>query len=309
MIGGWGGGGDPIWWAALNQVEGIGAATMLRLARVFGSAEAAVMATADDLAAHGRLSPHQAAEVKRVSLEHLTESIAAWSRAGIALLAIGEERYPTSLLDLRTPPPLLYLRGELLPADERSVAIVGTRQPTAEGETIAAMLAQRFAERGFTNVSGLARGVDTAGHLGSLATPEARTIAVLGSGLLRVYPPENAALCERIAARGCLIAEVPPEAAVNRRFLLARDRIQAALSRAVVVVQAHRECGSIVTARHAVACRRLLFAVPWAEGPLAEGWVNLRAMGAQPITVDSDLDGIARRILTFQPPRPQEPLP
>ena len=306
----WSRGGDPIWWSALNHVEGIGAATMLRLARAFGSAEAAVNAAPEELVACGRLTPRQAAEVQHVSrgMEALRERIAAWSRAGIKLLAIGDDAYPPSLLDLRTPPPLLYLRGELRPEDGRSVAVVGTREPTAEGEFVAAQLAEGFAVRGFTDVSGLARGIDTAGHRGALGAPAGRTIAALGSGLLRIYPPENAGLAEQIALRGCLLAEVPPETEVNRKYLLARDRIQAALARAVVVVQAHRQCGSIVTASHAVACRRLLFGVPWSDGPFAEGWEKLRRMGAQPINTESDLDQLAHRILTSSPEPPQRRL-
>ena len=304
----WGRGGDAIWWAALSRVDGIGAATMLRLARVFGSPEAAVGASPEDLIARGRLAPAQAADLKSLSPQALREAIDVWSQAGIELLAIGDERYPQSLLDLRTPPPLLYLRGDMRPEDAKSVAVIGTRQPTREGEEMAARLAQEFAARGFTDVSGLARGIDTAGHGGALADPNGRTIAVLGSGLLRVYPPENAGLAEAIAHRGCVMAEVHPDAAVNRKLLLARDRIQAALSRAAIVVQAHRECGSIVTARHAVACKRLLFAVPWTEGPFAEGWEQLRKMGALPIAADGDLDWISERILTAEPVQIRAPL-
>jgi DNA processing protein len=282
---------------------------MLRLARIFGSAEAAVKASREDLITRGRLTLPQAADLKSVPLESLRQMISAWSQAGIELLAIGDERYPRSLLDLRTPPPLLYLRGDIRPEDARSVAVVGTRQPNGEGEEIAARLAQGFAQRGFTDVSGLARGIDTAGHRGALSAPNGRTIAVLGSGLLRIYPTENVGLADAVASRGCAMAEVPPDAEVNRRFLLARDRIQAALSRAVIVVQAHRECGSIVTARHAVACRRVLLGVPWRDGPFAEGWERLRKMGALPITADSDLDEISDRILTARPVQIQASLP
>jgi len=268
-----------------------------------------VKASAEDLIARGLLTLSQAADLKNIPMDSLRETIAAWSRAGIGLLAIGDECYPRSLLDLRTPPPLLYIQGDIRPEDARSVAVVGTRQPTGEGEGIATELAKEFAQRGFTIVSGLARGIDTAGHRGALAALNGRTIAVLGSGLLYVYPPENVGLAEAVASRGCVVAEVPPDAEVNGRFLLARDRIQAALSHAVIVVQAHRECGSIVTARHAVACRRLLFGVPWRGGPFAEGWEQLRKMGALPITANSGFDDISDRILSAEPVQSQAPLP
>ncbi len=310
MSDGRGRGGDPIWWAALNQVEGVGAATMLRLARAFGSAEAAAAASQTDLMAHGRLTAEQAAGVRRQSdgIPDLRERIAAWERAGIRLLSMDDPDYPRRLLDLKTPPPLLYLRGSILPDDDRSVAIVGSREATPEGEVVATKLARELAERGFTNVSGLAHGIDTAGHRGSLAAPTGRTIAILGSGLLRVYPPDNAGLAAEIASRGCLLAEVPPEVDVNHRFLLARDRLQAALARAVIVVQARRECGSIVTATHALGCRRLLLATPWDEGPSAEGWQKLKSMGAIPVDGDTDLDALAEQLLTFAPAAPQEAL-
>ena len=103
-------------------------------------------------------------------------------------------------------------------------------------------------------------------------------------------------LARQIAARGCVMAEAPPETRVNRRLLLARNRLQAALSRAVIVVQAHAECGSMVTARHAVQCRRTLFGVPWSEPPFSAGWERLREMGARAIKADADLDGVAEEI-------------
>ena len=310
MSDGRGRGGDPVWWAALNQVEGVGPATMLRLARTFGSAEAAVAASRTDLIARGRLTAEQAAGVRRQSdsIAELRARIAAWERAGIRLLSMGDPGYPWRLLDLKTPPPLLYLRGSILPEDDRSVAIVGSREATSEGEAIAFELARGLAERGFTNVSGLAHGIDTAGHRGSLAAPSGRTLAILGSGLLRVYPPDNAGLAAEIANRGCLLAEVPPESEVNRRFLLARDRLQAALARAVIVVQARRECGSIVTATHALGCRRLLLATPWEEGPFAEGWRKLKSMGAIPVDGETDLDALAERLLTAEPSAQQDAL-
>jgi len=303
-------GGDRLWWAALSQVEGLGAAGLLRLARAFGSPEAALQASPQELVSHGRLTVQQAQEVKlaAASLPAVEQRIAAWARAGIELIAAGEPGYPLGLTDLKAPPPLLYLRGELRPEDRRAVAVVGTREPTREGELIAERLAQGLAERGLTIVSGLARGIDTAGHRGALAAQAGRTIAILGCGLLRIYPPENAWLAEEIAHRGCLMAEVPPETEVNRRFLLARDRLQAASSRAVIVVQAHRECGSIVTASHARACGRLLLGVPWPRPPFSEGWDRLRKLGAQPVDPEGDLDAVAEQIDFWPGPPGQSPL-
>ncbi len=296
-------GGGAIWWVALGRVEGVGAATMLRLARLFGSPQAALFAPRDDLIARGELTPEQADQVvaQRSSLDSLRAELAAYARQGIHTLTIGDPSYPRPLLDLRSPPPLLYLRGELLPQDARAVAIVGTREPDAEGRRLARWLARAFASRGFTVVSGLARGVDTAAHRGALAARGGRTLAALGCGLFRIYPPENTVFAARVAARGALLSEVPPNTEVDRRLLLARDRIQAGLSRAVVVIQALRECGSIVAAQHAVHCRRLLLGVPWSKPPFSAGWERLQELGARPITADSDLDALTAEIDAWQP--------
>ncbi len=298
-----------MWWAALQQVPGIGASAMLRLARAFGSPRQAVEAPAGELAARGRLSPEQVRWVKSMGDDEaaLRSRVQAWRAQGVDLVAIGDEGYPASLLDLRTPPPLLYLSGSLVTRDAKAVAVVGTRAPTLHGAALAHKLGEEFARRGYTVVSGLAQGIDTAGHQGALAAPQGRTIAVLGCGLLRVYPPENSVLAGKIAGRGALVAEVPPDTEVQRSLLLARDRIQAALSMAVVVVQAHAECGSIVTARHALRCRRLLYAVPWPEGPFRDGWDTLRSMGAGEVTADTDLDSLCDQMeqALSDPPQPR----
>ncbi len=227
---------------------------------------------------------------------NIKRKIEAWRSQGIELVCIGDERYPRRLRDLRTPPPLLYVRGSLLAQDDRAIAVVGTREPDRAGAALARRFGREFASKGFTIVSGLARGIDTAGHGGALGAGQGRTIAVLGCGLLRVYPPENARLASRVAERGCLVSEVPPETEVQAGLLLARDRIQAALSRAVVVVEAHAECGSIVTAKHAVQCGRLLYGAPWDKPPFSDGWRALQSLGALPITADANFDELAAAI-------------
>jgi len=282
----------------LQQVPGVGAATMLRLARVFGSAEGAARAEGRELSARGRLTAAQVERLEHVRAHEgaLRSTIEEWREAGIELVCMGSEGYPAALLSLRRPPPLLYIRGALEEADRRAVAVVGTRRPDAEGAALAGRLACEFARRGYTIVSGLARGIDTAGHRGALTVGEGRTIAVLGCGLLRVYPRENQALAEAIVQRGCLLSEVPPETEVQAAHLLARDRIQAALSRAVIVVQAQAQCGSIVTARQAVRCGRRLYGVPWKRPPFSEGWEALARMGARPVKDETDLDALSVEI-------------
>jgi DNA processing protein len=301
-----GGGGGALWWAALQQVEGFGAAKMLRLARAFGSPQGALEASAEELMGRGALSAAQAAQVRRAadSVEAVRRDVARWARAGIHLIAMEDEDYPVGLLDLRSPPPLLYARGAMLPEDADAVAVIGTREPDALGKRLARKMASAFASQGLTIVSGLARGIDTAAHRGALAADGGRTVAVVGCGLERIYPPENALLAQQVAGRGCLLSEVPPHVEVDRRLLLARDRIQAALSKAVVVVEAHAECGSLVTARHAAACGRLLLGVPWSHAAFGQGWRQLVGLGARPIDPESDLRTLGEEIASAPPPPP-----
>lgn len=305
-----GGGGGVLGWLALQRVPGIGPAAMLRLAREFGSAEAAMGASPDELVARGRLSREQARAIsaQRGAVPGLLGQIAEWRAQGIELITMADETYPPVLTDLRAPPPVLYVGGSLRAEDGRAVAIVGTRAPDRRGSALARRLSKEFARRGFTVVSGLARGIDTAAHRGALQAEQGRTIAVLGCGLLRLYPPENGLLARTIASRGCLISEIPPDSEVETKYLLMRDRLQAALSRAVIVVQGHRECGSMVTARHAVRCDRLLYGVPWHQPPFSEGSAALLSLGARPITAQTDLDEIAGEIDAHQAKPRQRPL-
>jgi DNA processing protein len=309
-LSGRGRGGDAVWWMALAEIEGVGAATMLRLARTFGSPEQALAAPLEELVTLGGLTRQQAEQAAQVrdSVERRAQQLEALRQQGIATVVIGTPEYPASLLDLRSPPPLLYLRGAITPEDARAVAVVGTRQPDREGRRLARHFARELAARGFTIVSGLARGIDSAGHRGALSTKDGRTIAVLGSGLLRIYPPENTVLAAQLSRRGAVLSEVPPDTEVDRRLLLARDRIQAGLSRAVIVVRAHRQCGSIVTAHYAAQCGRLLLGVPAEEDPFAGGWQRLQELGARPIAADCDLDALAAEIDAWQPPAEQRSL-
>ncbi len=299
-------GEEVLWWAALNHVPGAGAATMQRLVRVFGSPRAAAHASAEELVSRGRLTSEQARALVALtsSPEELHERLQRYTQHGISVVSMDDPAYPRPLLDLANPPPLLYAQGSLLSTDIRAVAVVGTRAPQGRGTKLAESLAHAFASRGFAIVSGLARGIDTAAHRGALEVEQGRTIACLGCGLLRLYPPENVGLAARIARRGALVSEVPPETQVSRGLLLARDRLQAAMSRAVIVVQAPGRCGSLVTARHALQCGRLVFGVPWDKPPFSEGWEELQKLGARPITVDADPDQLLLGIEETPPSQP-----
>lgn len=182
---------------------------------------------------------------------------------GLRLVGSDEPDYPEWLARTYDPPPVLFVRGELVPGEgERSVAVVGSRAASPQGLTFARALARDLAGAGLTVVSGLARGIDTAAHRGALEA-RGRTVAVLGSGLERVYPSENASVAEAIAtAGGALVSELPLETRPWKGNFPRRNRVIAGWGRAVVVVEAGERSGALITARLALEEGREVMAVP-----------------------------------------------
>jgi DNA processing protein len=207
-------------------------------------------------------------------------AVSAAKGAGARVLVLGDPWYPPLLRSIEHPPPLLYVRGSLEP-DLQRVAVVGSRDADDYGLEVARELGEGLALAGVQVVSGGARGVDAAAHAGAL-WGQGTTVAVLGCGIDIVYPPENAALFERLAAGGgAVISEFPPGTGPVRQNFPRRNRIISGLSSAVVVVQATPESGSLITANHAAAQRRQLFAVPGNAGaPLSSGPNQLLTRGA-----------------------------
>lgn len=181
-------------------------------------------------------------------------------KLGLRILSSDEPDYPAALLPVYAPPIILYLRGTLAP-DTDAVAIVGSRAASVPGRVLARSLAHDLAAASLTVVSGLARGIDTVAHEGALDA-EGRTVAVLGSGLDRVYPPENAALAQRIAERGAVVSEFALGTPPDRGHFPRRNRVIAGWARAVVVVEAAAKSGALSTARAALDEGREVMAVP-----------------------------------------------
>jgi DNA processing protein len=182
-------------------------------------------------------------------------------RHDIQILAEAYEPYPRVLRDLPDPPAVLFMQGQLLPQDAMAVAIVGSRHATQYGLAQAERLAGSLARAGLTIVSGLARGIDGAAHRGAMAAG-GRTIAVLGSGLLNIYPPEHRELAREVAEHGAVISESPPQAQPLAGVFPQRNRIISGLSLGVIVVEAAVSSGALITARHAGEQGREVFAVP-----------------------------------------------
>lgn len=280
---------DLRFWVGLTLVKGIGAVRLRALLDYFGSAEAAWNASLFDLAAAG-LSPRLAERVvqarKTIQLDDYLERIRA---AGIRILTWNDPAYPAHLKEIEQPPPVLYLRGELTPEDAWAVAIVGTRAVTAYGRQVAEELAVELARNGVTVVSGLARGVDAIAHKAALRAG-GRTLAVLGSGVDTIYPPEHRALAGQIAAQGAVLSDYAPGTPPDAVNFPPRNRIISGLSLAVVVVEAGETSGALITAEFAAGQGRDVFAVPGSIfAPQSRGTNRLIASGARPLLSPRDV--------------------
>ena len=181
------------------------------------------------------------------------------------MVALSEAEYPLLLREIPSPPPLVFFRGTLLDSDVRALAIVGSRRPSIGGAGMAGDLARDLALGGFTIVSGMARGIDTAAHWGALEGG-GRTIAVLASGIDVIYPRENADLAEAIARRGALLTEFPPGSAPLRCNFPRRNRLISGLALGTLVVEAGEKSGALITADFALDQNRQVFAVPGSPG-------------------------------------------
>jgi len=268
-------------WVGFNLVKGIGSARMRALLDFFGSAEPAWQATLDDLQQAG-LSLRLAEGVERVRTSALLENtLEQIERAGIEVLTWDDPGYPRRLKETTQPPPLIYLRGELIEADCWAVAVVGTRRVSAYGRQVSEEIARSLAQNGIVVVSGLARGVDSIAHTTALAH-SGRTLAVLGSGVDQIYPPEHNKLAERIIQSGAVISDYPPGTAPEAANFPPRNRLISGLSQAVIVVEAGEKSGALITAAFAVEQGRPVFAVPGSVyAPQSQGANRLIQSGAK----------------------------
>lgn len=250
---------------ALAGVERLGPRGIHELLGVHGTFAGILRgARAGDPRIHERVGPKLAAAVRRlrpVPARRLSEL----EDAGIRVLARGLPGYPPGLLHLHDPPPILYLRGRNLPLGGPAVAVVGTRRATEYGRRAARDLAAGLAEAELCVISGVARGIDARAHEGSLDVG-GETVGVLGSGLNHRYPAANRRLYDRMEESGLLVSEFPPDQSPRPGFFPRRNRIIAALARAVVVVQAGRRSGALNTAGHALDLGREVLAVPGPVG-------------------------------------------
>jgi DNA processing protein len=280
---------ERIYWVMLTQVSQIGPSRFRRLLDRFGSAEAAWHASLLELAAVGldRRGVESLGKL-RATLDPEQEW-ARLERARVSVLILDEPAYPDALREIADPPPVLYVRGEITPADDWAIAVVGTRRSSMYGRQVTERIVTDVARAGVTIVSGLARGIDTHAHHAALAAG-GRTIAVLGSGLDRIYPDSNRALAEQIVEHGAVISEYPLGTPPDGQHFPRRNRIVSGLSRAILVVEADYKSGAMITATQAAEQGRDVFAVPGSIlSPMSAGPHQLIREGAKIVTDATDI--------------------
>ncbi|MBZ0136237.1 MAG: DNA-processing protein DprA [Planctomycetes bacterium] len=254
---------------------------MANLLKRFGSAKSVVGAPKTEISKVPKVNKNGAEALADVikTGEHLRE-IDECASQGIRLLQIEDAAYPQLLKRIDDPPPLLYMRGEINAMDDLALAIVGGRAASYYGTAQAARFARDFAVRRVTVVSGLARGIDTAAHRAAIEGG-GRTIAVVGSGLLDIYPPENKTFARELSEHGAVISEFPLHTPGRARNFPQRNRIISGLSLGVLVVEATRRSGSLITARLAAEQGREVFALPGkVDSDLSQGPHDLIREGA-----------------------------
>jgi DNA processing protein len=268
-------------WVGFNLVKGIGAARLKGLLAYFGDIQSAWQAPEPALLASG-LNAKIVRLMQQVKAEN--RLVKVWEelqRQDIRVYTWEDEDYPQRLLEIDQSPPVLYSRGRLHPADDWAVAMVGTRRATSYGRQAAAEIASELARNGITIVSGLARGVDAIAHESTLEAG-GRTLAVLGSGVDVIYPPEHRRLADSIHQQGALLSDYPPGSQPEAANFPPRNRIISGLSRAVLVVEAGNTSGALITAAFAAEQGREVFALPGSiYAPQSRGTNLLIQQGAR----------------------------
>src|SRR5882757_1446538 len=267
---------------ALNLIEHVGPVRVRQLLDHFSEAPAILAA-----------SRQQLLHVRGIG-EETADAISSWEKTidlagelkrisdyGCHVLIQADEEYPELLRQIYDPPVVLYVKGKLTAKDKNAVAMVGSRMTTHYGVETARKLAYQLAYVGVTVVSGGARGIDTAAHQGALSA-KGRTVAVLGTGINIVFPPENVELFERIADSGAVVTQFPFNRNADKQSFPIRNRIVAGMSLGTVVVEANLTSGALITANMAVECGRQVFAVPGRiDSPRSKGCHELIKKGAK----------------------------
>ena len=274
---------DRKFWLAFSQVKGLGSVRFRKLLAFFGDLKIAWEAPLERFIAAGiplKIAEEILNRRNTFDLEKYEDNLV---KKGIKTLIWTDEGYPKYLSQIEQPPPVLYYLGDLTPADDLAIAIVGTRNVTQYGRQVTHDSAAYLAGNGVTIVSGLARGVDGIAHQAALDVG-GRTIAVLGSGVDVIYPPEHRKMADRIASSGAIVSDYPPGTKPDGINFPPRNRIISGLSRGSIVIEAGETSGALITAKFAVEQNREVFAVPGSVlAPMSKGTNRLIVDGATPM--------------------------
>jgi DNA processing protein len=275
-------------WLQLSLAPGLGAATLRRLLSQFGLPEKVIAASRAELARFASAEALQALDSHAVA-NAVARALAWLDQPGNAIVTLADAAYPKLLLEIADPPAVLYCRGRTDLLNRPALALVGSRNATAQGNSNAEQFARSFSTAGLTIVSGLAQGIDAAAHRGGLAG-EGSTIAVLGTGADIIYPLGNAALATEIAARGLLLSEFALGTKALAHNFPRRNRLISGLAQGCLVIEAALASGSLITARAAAEQGRDVFAVPGSiHSPLSKGCHVLIKSGAKLVESAEDV--------------------
>ena len=277
-------------WLRLVLTPGIGPGAVRRLLDAFGLPEDVLAAGSSKLSAVLGAPKAQALLARDPVRETAIDAALDWAGADDQhLVCLDDPAYPLRLLEIADPPPVLFVRGSVAALSRPAIAIVGSRHATQAGIAHARDFARTLADAGLTVVSGLARGIDAAAHEGACATP-AGTVAIMGTGADRVYPPAHRDLARAICTNGAVASELPLGAGVQRANFPRRNRLIAGLALATLVVEAARQSGSLITARQALECGREVMAIPGSiDSPLSKGCHQLIREGAKLVESAEDV--------------------
>ncbi|MDB9311505.1 DNA-processing protein DprA [Spirulina sp. CS-785/01] len=285
---------ERVYWLAWSNVAGVGAVSIQRLRQHFGSLQTAWTAPKGELLqveGFGAKGVGRVVDARsQVNPQQLLETTA---KQGFNFWTPDDPDYPRLLLEIPSLPPVLYHKGQVNLLENQGqtplIGIVGTRNASEYGRRWTGKISKTLAQHGFTIVSGLAAGIDTQAHLSCLETG-GRTIAVLGTGIDRIYPRSNTKLYHRIAQEGLILSDYPPGTPPEGRNFPPRNRIIAGLSRAVLVMEAARRSGALITARYATEFNRDIYILPGSlDNPQALGCLELIQRGAQLILGEKEL--------------------
>lgn len=271
---------DQAYWLGFHLIPSIGAARISRLIEAFGGLDVAW--EADFPAFRDAGINEKAANAlieyrKEINLEREWERV---ERSGATMLTLADDHYPRLLREIPSPPPVIYIKGEIQPEDETAIGVVGTRRATRYGQEMTRRLSSGLAAAGVAIVSGLARGVDGIAHSEAIEAG-GRTLAVLGCGVDQLYPPEHRKLSEQVIENGALVSEFPIGTRPEARNFPIRNRLISGMSLGVLVVEAPRKSGALITSTFAADQGRTVFAVPGsAMSSASEGTLQLLRDGA-----------------------------